>query len=164
MHTCSKFLENLYREPSCKEAESWTWSSEWRASCWYPHPIQESWRLLGSPFIQCQCILKWPHTKAFCWSVGSSCCRQTLEPCQTDMLQLTQAWKKYDEMCPVIFTKKVMLSTNASIKICSRQKIHYIHAGIFLLCYLPNIDVVCIVKQVCNHDISCCAVHMFWIS
>ena len=34
-----------------------------------------------------------------------------LEPRQTDPLEIIQAWKKYDEVRPVIFTKKAMLST-----------------------------------------------------
>ena len=37
---------------------------------------------------------------------------KTLQPRQTDPLQIIEAWKKYDEVRPSVFTKKAMLSTS----------------------------------------------------
>ena len=52
-----------------------------------------------------------PAPKHFAEALEAVIADKTLEPRQTDPLEIIQAWKKYDEVRPVIFTKKAMLST-----------------------------------------------------
>ena len=42
---------------------------------------------------------------------------KAITPCQTDPLGIVEAWKKYDEIRPLIFTKKALLmSAEAMLK------------------------------------------------
>ena len=52
-----------------------------------------------------------PTSKHFAEALEAVIADKMLDPHQTDPLEIIQAWKKYDEVRPVIFTKKAMLST-----------------------------------------------------
>ena len=53
-----------------------------------------------------------PAPKHFVEALESVIKDTTLQPCQTDPLEIIEAWKKCDEVRPVMFTKKAMLSTS----------------------------------------------------
>ena len=84
-----------------------------------------------------------PTPKHFAETLEAVVGDSSLDPCQTDPLEIIEAWKKYEvKVQSVIFTKKAILSTNKLLllKRCCRQNIYKVHAGLgmFVFCYIPN--------------------------